>query len=74
MALTSAGADDSNGKVQKRLLRSTVSLIEDVIEQTRGQTNRTDVDDVLREAMRDYATKHAAPDPATPRRADECPA
>ncbi len=74
MAPTSAGADD-NGKVQKRLLRSTVSLVEDVIQRTQAQTNRTDFDDVICEAMRDYAIKHAAPaaDPATePGRADGC--
>lgn len=68
------GADD-NGKIQKRLKKSTVSLVEQVIGWTRARTNRTDVDDVLCEAMRDYAIKYAAPGgPTKPRRADGCTA
>lgn len=77
MAPTSAGADD-NDKVQKRLRRSTVALVEEVIEATQklpDPPDRCDFDDVICRAVRDYAIKHAAPssDPATkPRRASEC--
>lgn len=71
------GADD-NGKVQKRLKKSTIALVEEVIEATQklaDPLDRRDFDDVICRAVRDYAIKYAAPvGPTKPRRADGCTA